>query len=283
VPAFFAEGTDTAGANQGTAFTAFLAAAGPADGNWDNSDNGEAPGQSIFNGGPSPTGPPLLRLQATIFDGCEHSISQEVNTHYLNNFLSKIFTGVPPRTSWLAENCISGEVGTTGAFPGRDFLSQQFDLTPGAGSFRGQAVGWIDLVNTAISCDSATPGATVGVNCPNYTSGSAVSVFRGEGFGVGQRRGVVGVLIENVVNATLPLRLGDVTRLWGDCTPWEGRRGPLVAGGDTLFNYPEHAICEVNTQNQSRCTCSLVDLVEHQDIAQQGSTAAFIPVAGQLP
>jgi hypothetical protein len=275
VPVFFAEGTDTQGANAGTAFTAFLAAAGPADGNWDNSDDGEAPGQSVFNQAP------LLQLQATIFDGCEHSISSQVSTHYLNNFLSKIFPAIPARTNWLASNCVAGEVGTTGAFPGRDILSQQFDLTPGAGEARGQALGWIDMVNTALSCDLTTPG-TGATNCPSYTAAStstASSTGGSPGTGVGQRRGVVGVIIENVVNTTIPLHLGDVTRLWGDCTPWEGRQG----SPGTVFDFPEAALCEPNTQTLFRCTCSLVDLVEHQDIAAQGNVAAFVASPGLLP
>jgi hypothetical protein len=279
VPAFFAEGTDATGANAGTVFTAFLAAAGPADGNWDNSDDGEAPGQSVFNQAP------LLQLQATIFDGCEHSISSAVSTHYLNNFLSKVFPAIPARTQWLASNCVAGEVGTTGSFPGRDFLSQQFDFTAGAGEARGQAVGWIDMVNTALSCDITTPG-TAASNCPAYSAAStstASSTGGSPGTGVGQRRGVVGVLIENVVSASIPLHLGDVTRLWGDCTPWEGRQGPAVSGGDTLLDFPEHALCEPVTQATFRCTCSHVDLVEHQDIAAQGNVATFVPSVTSLP
>jgi len=266
VPAFFAEGTDASGPNAGTAFTAFLAMAGPPDGNWDNSDTGEAPGQET----PGTT----INVSTTTFDGCEHSISPGTSSHYVNNFLSKVFPAIPPRTSWLASNCVAGESGTTGAFPGRDFLSQIQ-----SGSI-GQAVGWIDLPNTAISCDNTTAG-TGGGNCqgnPTYSAASTSANLRpaSAGVGVGQRRGVVGILIENVVNSSLNIKLGDVTRLWGDCTPWEGRNGPEVGGGDTLLNFPNHALCEPVTQSQLRCTCSLVDLVQHQDIAAQGNSAVYV-------
>jgi len=269
VPAFFAEGTDTTGPNTGTAFTAFLAMAGVADGNWDNSDNGEAPGQQI--GLPGAAGEPLINVTAIIFDGCEHSISSPFSSHYVNNFLSKLFPAIPNRTLWTAGKCAAGEIGTAGTFPGRDFLSVSQDPTG-----TGQAVGWIDLPNTAISCDNTVPGTDPG-QCPAYSGASTASTPLGAGRGVGQRRGVVGVLIENVVNATIPLRIGDVTRLWGDCTPWEGRRGPQAPS--TLV-FPEHALCDAVTQAAERCTCSFVDFVLHQDIAQQGNLGGTLQVPG---
>lgn len=262
VPAFFAEGTDTSGPNAGTAFTAFLAMAGPADGNWDNSGNGEAPGQQI--GAPGAAGEPLISVTAIIFDGCEHSISQPFSSHYVDNFLSKLFPSLPARTSWTAAKCTS-----LPGFPGRDELSVSQDPTG-----TGQAVGWIDLPNSAIACDNTTAGATA-ANCPAYSGASTTTTFQGAGNGTGQRRGVVGVLIENVVNTALKLELGDVTRLWGDCTPWQGRVG--------LGAFPGFALCEANTEAGARCTCSLVDFVSHQDIAQQGDPSTFVPVAGQLP
>jgi hypothetical protein len=279
LPAFFAEGIDTSppfsadDPNLGTNFTAFLVMAGPADGNWDNSGNGEAPGQAIGRtAGGDPTGgpgEPLLNIGANIYDGCEHTVSNPFQSHYVNNFLNSIFAGVPLRNLWTVARC-AGPVVPSGSLPfGRDELSVSEDPTG-----NGQAVGWADLPNLAIACDQTTAGTGSG-NCPGYTGASTETAFRGAGNGTGQRRGVVGLLIETAINAGFNVQLGDVTRLWGDPSPWEGRDG----GGP----FPDFALCLLATQTNLTCTYSLVDLVTHADISQQGTLVTAVPTALSFP
>lgn len=253
VPSFLAEGVETSGEDHRMGFATFLALAAPADGNWDGSGNGEAPGQQI--GAPGSPGEPLILTTAIDFDGCESSVSSPFSSHYVNNFLSKFLYSIAPRTLWTATNC------TNQVYPGRDELS-------------GQAVGWIDISNQARSCDNTTPGTGEG-HCPSYnTSDSTSTTFTGPGNGTGQPRGLVGVLLQHkgepetrrhctgklhpcVFTTVVPL--ATATRLWGDRTPWQGRQG----GG----KFPDFALCASDIQHDKECTYSFEGLVSDQDIA----------------
>lgn len=215
VPAFFAEGTDTSGANANQTFSAFLAIAGPPDGNWSGIGNGEAPGQAT-NGN-------ILQLNMLVFDGCEKNVSFNFPTHYVNNFYTNMFGANTNRSTWTTALC-----GV--AFAGRDELS-------------GQAVGWIDITNSNVSCG-------------NSTSCNSTTATPGVNNGVGQKRGMTGITIESVTQTVGgTLKLGDVTRLWGDPSPWG------QAGGTPSFT----ALC---SSGLGICNFSLVDRVNHSDIGQ---------------
>ncbi len=217
VPAFFAEGTDTSGSNANQTFAAFLAIAGPPDGNWSGTGNGEAPGQAT-NGN-------ILQLNMLVFDGCEKNVSFNFPSHFVNNFYTNLFGANTNRSTWTTALC-----GV--AFAGRDELSNQ-------------AVGWIDITNTNNSCG-------------NSTSCTSTLATPGVNNGVGQKRGMTGITIENVVQTVGgSLKIGDVVRLSGDPSPW-GK-----VGGAFAFT----AVCAV----PSTCNFSLVDLVNHSDIAQNGT------------
>lgn len=258
VPAFFAEGTDLIRPKKGTTYTAFLALAAPADGNWDGSGNGEAPGQQL--GAPGPAGEPLINFSALIWDGCERNASFNLQSHYVNNSLSLLFGSVVDRTFWTTKNC--GVI-----FPGRDELS-------------GQAVGWLDLFNIALACDSTTRGAGA-TNCPAYTFADTATHGPGTnppspGVGTGQRRGLVGVLIQTVateahIKSKHPPRstTATATRLWGDRTPWQGRQG-----GGPFFDF---ALCASSIQTAKECTYSFADLVSDQDIDLHGILTGAVP------
>jgi hypothetical protein len=255
VPTFFAEGTDATGPNAGTTFGAFLALAGPADGNWDHSDNGEAPGQQL--GTPGTSGEPLIDGSAIAFDGCEQSVSASFTSHYVNNFLSLLIPAIPARTSWTAALC--GVI-----FPGRDELS-------------GQAIGWVDIQNRALACDSTTPGKGAG-NCPAYSPKSQHTTFTGAGNGTGQRRGLVGMFIQSVLNPSIPLRQGVATRLWGDRRPWvHTHKGAL--------QFPEFTLCRPGLGGSalSNCVYSFADLVSAEDMAPDGNLKTAVPSPGEFP
>jgi hypothetical protein len=262
VPAFFAEGTPSGFISR--FHTAFLALAAPADGNWDAGGNGEAPGQQI--GSPGSPGEPLISVSALAFDGCERNISFPFTSHYVNNFLSQLAPAIPPRPNWIDAKC-----GIT--FPGRDEASNAEN-----GGQPGQPVGWIDLQNTAIACDNTTPGGGAS-NCPAYRSDSTATALHAPGVGTGQRRGMVGVLLQGdgfqlrgfggfQAPQTLFSSL-TATRLWGDRSPW-------VPGGDRGF--PDLAICV-----SSLCSYSFADFVSAEDTAAQGSPADAVPSAGEFP
>lgn len=219
VPAFFAEGIDATGANAGQTFTAFLAIAGPPDGNWSNFGTGEAPGQSTGANATNQN----LKLNFIIYDGCEKNFSDNKNSHYLNNTYTALFGANTNRSQWTTALC-----GV--AFGGRDELS-------------GQAVGWIDITNTAISCGD---GAA--------TCSSTTATGPGANTGIGQNRGMVGITIENVTATNL--KIGDVTRLWGDPSPW----GEIPGNGATSAT--------VSSGVPRRY--SLVDRVDHNDSGQNG-------------
>ena len=221
VPAFFAEGLDATGANAGQTFSAFLAIAGPPDGNWSMLGSGESPGQAT--GGTASN--PNLKLNFIIYDGCEKNFSDNKTSHYLNNTYTALFGANTNRSAWTTALC-----GV--AFGGRDELS-------------GQAVGWIDITNTAVSCGDAAAGCS--------TTGSTPGVNLGNG----QARGMVGITIENVTATNL--KIGDVTRLWGDPSPW-GEVSGLVGTGTVA------ALC----QSAVPCRYSLVDRVNHNDTGQNG-------------
>jgi hypothetical protein len=259
VPAFFVEGTEAA-RRVSTTTTAFLALAAPADGNWDGSGNGEAPGQRV--GAPGTLGGPLINGDALVVDGCEQTFSRNFQSHYVNNFLLTFLGSVVNRANWASQNC--GVV-----FPGRDELS-------------GQPVGWISILNTALACDNTTPGTGV-LNCPAYGFGSTATTSRSPGVGTGQRRGMVGVLIENTRRSFVlprfplpPSTTASATRLWGDRTPWEFGQGDGP--------YPAFALCSPIEKDGSMCNYSFERLISNQDIAQQGwSLADAVPSAGEFP
>jgi hypothetical protein len=247
--------------------TAFLALAAPADGNWDGSGNGEAPGQQI--GLPGAGGEPLISATAIIFDGCEHSISIPFGSHYVNNFLSKLFPPLPNRALWTAAQCAAGEDGVQGTFPGRDSVS-------------GQPVGWIDLLGNALACDNTTRGTGAG-NCPQYTSVSPATTFTRAGNGTGQRRGLVGVLIEHDFRSSFlwwsGASRGTARRLWGDSSPWSLGTGV----GTSQRRFPDRALCTAAIQTAGQCRYSFVDLISHEDINPQGDPAEASPSAGEFP
>lgn len=221
VPVFFAEGTETT-ASTTTTFSAFLAIAAPPDGNWSGIGNGEAPGQDTGRGAIK-----NMQLNFLVFDGCEKNVSFNFPSHYVNNTYAALFGANTNRSTWTIANC-----GIT--FAGRDELSNQ-------------AVGWIDITNTNVSCGNSNAACVTNTATPGVNNG------------VGQKRGMVGITIENVVQ-TVPtsLKEGDVTRLWGDPSPWG------QAGG--AFNFT--AVC---SSGLGICNFSLVDRVNHSDIGQGGS------------
>ncbi len=261
VPAFFAEGQPPLSIF-GKFHAAFLALAAPADGNWDGSGNGEAPGQRI--GPPAGPGAPLINVEADVFDGCESSITVEFASHYVNNFLSLLMPALPQRPSWTDAKCGA-------SFPGRDELSNGEN-----GGQPGQPVGWIDLQNAAIACDQTTPGPGAS-NCPAYSSSSTVTDFHSAGVGTGQRRGMVGVLLESEsfrflspfpgVRPRTQLLSLTASRLWGDRSPW-------IAGGGRTF--PDLAICA----SPALCHYSFANTAFAEDIAAQGSPADAVPSDG---
>ncbi len=222
VPAFFAEGTDTSGSNANQTFSAFLAIAGPPDGNWSGIGNGEAPGQDTGRGAIK-----NMQLNFLVFDGCEKNVSFNFPSHYVNNTYTALFGANTNRSTWTTANC-----GIT--FAGRDELS-------------GQAVGWIDITNTNVSCGNSNSACATNTATPGVING------------VGQKRGMVGITIENVTQTVGgSLKIGDVTRLWGDPSPW-GRVGGA-------FNFS--AVC---SSGLGTCDYTLVDRVSHSDIGQGGA------------
>lgn len=240
VPGFFAEGTGT-GPNAGQVFTTFWVMAAPADGNWSGIDSndpngdlntGEAPGQGIGDGG---EGGLLISGTGLLFDGCEHSISKPLTAHYLNNSLGAIFgTTNTDRANWTKANCDAGN------FPGLD-------------EFSGQAVGWVDFTN------NITSKGTIGSTRPTSSTTG--------GIGVNRKRGIVGVFVENIIGGTPALHLGDVTRLWGDCS-FTGDESVASATKRTCTNSGGGA----TETTGSRCQCSLADTVCHLDTAPTPST-----------
>lgn len=216
VPIYFADGTQT---GSGETFSSFLAIAAPPDGNWDGVDRGEAPGQETGKGTIK-----NMTLNLIVWDGCEQNTSFNYTSHYVNNTYAALFGNVTNRSTWQPNVPTS----CPATFASRDELS-------------GQALGWIDITNTAIACDNKNTTA----DCPASTVGTA-------GVGNGQARGMVGINVSNVVSADV--NLGDVTRLWGDATPWG------------LFAGTGFASCAVGLD----CFYSLVDLVDHVDIDQNG-------------
>lgn len=249
--------------------TAFLALAGPADGNWDGSGNGEAPGQQL--GAPGSLGEPLIIPQNLIFDGCEASIftlPAPASSHYVNNFLSKVFPSIPGSSAWTSANC-----------------GVQFPVYPGLDEVSGQPVGWIDISNVALACDNTTPGAGAG-NCPQYTTVSPATTFTRAGNGTGQRRGLVGVLIEHDFRRSFlwwsGASRGSARRLWGDPSPWR-----FGTGGGLLPLFPDRALCTLAIQTAGQCRYSFVDLVSHEDIVQQfggpPGVQEAVPSPGEFP
>lgn len=231
VPIYFADGTESA---SGETFSSFLVVAGPPDGNWDRSDDGEAPGQSTGKGA---VGPPNLTLNLIVWDGCEQNTSFNYSSHFLNNTYAALFGTTTNRSTWKTAVPTS----CPASFASRDELS-------------GQALGWIDIINSAKACD----------NTANGTAGCPVGTGTGAGTGTGQARGMAGINVSNVVSSSV--NLGDVTRLWGDASPW----GVAPASGDTATCY-----------NGVACRYSLVDLVNHVDIAQTGTLDATNSISEQ--
>lgn len=225
VPAYFAEGTDASGPNAGQTFTAFLAIAGPPDGNWAAFNNGEAPGQGTGGGSIANLG-----LGFAIFDGCETNFSAQITTHYLNNTYDKLFGANTNRSTWFGP--LTGGCPQSQTFGDRDELS-------------GQAVGWIDVINNNVACDnnSATTACPVTGTTP--------------GVGTGQPRGMVGITIEDVSGTGITTRLGDVTRLWGDPSPWGF---PSSGTGFT-------AQCQAGFS----CFYSLVNAIRWDQVKQNGN------------
>jgi hypothetical protein len=234
VPAFFAEGTGT-GANAGQVFTTLLVIAGFADGNWSGIDsgdlaptlnNGEAPGQQIPLGSDSGT---LMSFGATLYDGCEQDFSANFASHYFHNTLGSIWgASITDRVNWLPSNCGLGSV-------------------PGPDEFSGQPVGWVDLINATLS----------------NTSGTRSSTSTAGGIGVNRRRGLAGVFFEQVIGGTPTLHLGDVTRLWGDCSFTGIESTPPAINCTTSNGSPTET---------GFCQCGLVDTVCHLDTAESPST-----------
>jgi hypothetical protein len=235
VPGFFAEGTGT-GAQAGQVFTTLLAIAGFADGNWSGVDsgtdgtatlnNGEAPGQQIPLGNDAGT---LMSFGATLFDGCEQPFSANFSSHYFNNTLGSVWTStITDRVNWTAANC--GQA-----------------TRPGLDEFSGQPVGWIDLEN-------GTRSASAGTRSSTSTAG---------GTGVNRPRGLAGVFLENVVGGTPTVKLGDATRLWGDCS-FTGRES---TSPNTNCQTSNGAATET-----AGCQCTLVDTVCHLDSARSPSS-----------
>lgn len=223
VPVYFADGVQ---ASSGETFTSFLVVAGPPDGNWDGSNDGEAPGQATGQGA---VGPPNLNLNLIVWDGCERNTSFNYTSHYLNNTYNKLFGLTTDRSTWQAIL----PTACPAAFASRD---EQLSH---------QALGWIDIINAAQACDNTTNGLA---GCP-------IGPGTGAGTGTGQARGIVGISVSNVVSTAL--HLGDVTRLWGDASPW----GDIADDGTA-----KASICF----NGVKCQYSLVDEVNHVDINQNG-------------
>lgn len=223
VPIYFADGTES---GSGETFTSFLAIAGPPDGNWDGYDDGEAPGQSTGKG---LAGPANLILNMIVWDGCEQNTSFNPTSHYLNNTYEKLFGTTTNRSTWKT----AVPSACPASFASRDELS-------------GQAVGWIDITNSAKACDNTANGTE---GCPAGADGPV-------GSGTGQPRGMVGINVSNVVSSSV--NLGDVTRLWGDPSPW---------GVNSSTNPQWTASCQIGLD----CNYSLVDLVDHVDSDQNGT------------
>lgn len=239
VPMFLAEG----GANGNAAW---LALAGPADGNWDLSNNGEAPGQEIGKG----LAGDLLSLSANIFDGCEQIRSRNFEGHYIfTKFNDPTTLNIPlnnfpnPPGPWNAIP-IPGLGGLCGSWPSVDEASNQ-------------AIGWVDIVNSAVSCSNNIPAVLPGTpgHCIAYPAGSVAPVPFEAGVGIGQRRGMVGLMIENTTGAA---KQGDVTRLWGNPRPW-GVQCSLAPG------YPTVAM-GITGPGTPGCLYSLTDVISHVEL-----------------
>lgn len=222
VPIYFADGTQ---ASTGETFNSFLAVAGPPDGNWDGSNDGEAPGQSTGKG---LAGPPNLTLNLIVWDGCEDNTSFNYSSHFLNNTYAGLFGTTTNRSTWQTTVPTSCHA----VFASRDDLS-------------GQALGWIDIINTAQACD----------NTANGIAGCPTGPGTGAGTGTGYPRGMAGINVTNVVSSSE--HMGDVTRLWGDASPW----GIVADDGSA-----KATLCF----NGVKCFYSLVDQVNHVDTSQNG-------------
>lgn len=238
VPIYFADGTQT---SSGETFSSFLVVAGPPDGNWDGSGDGEAPGQGTGKGA---VGPPNLTLNLIVWDGCEQNTSFNYSSHFLNNTYANLFGTTTNRSTWQT-SVPSNPNGCPAVFASRDELS-------------GQALGWIDIINSAVACDNTSNGTT---GC--IAGGPATPAV---GTGTAQARGMVGINVSNVTTSTL--QLGDVTRLWGDATPW----GNVANDGGV-----KTSICF----NGVACQYSLVDEVNHVDVDQTGTLTSGNSVSEQ--
>jgi hypothetical protein len=234
VPIYFADGTEAA---SGETFSSFLVVAGPPDGNWDGSGDGEAPGQKTGKGA---VGPPNLTLNLIVWDGCEQNTSFNYDSHFLNNTYANLFGTTTNRSTWQT-SVPSNPNGCPAVFASRDELS-------------GQALGWIDIINSAVACD----------NTSNGTSGCTIGgpVTPAVGTGTAQPRGMVGINVSNVTSSSV--ELGDVTRLWGDASPWG-----TLAGNSVFGSVATAATCYNSAVG--KCFYSLVDLVTHVDIDQTGT------------
>ncbi len=240
VPLYFAIGTDPAGTvppgNIGQTFTAFLAIAGPPDGNWNGWNSGEAPGQSTGQaagfGGQS-----NLTLNFSIFDGCERNTSANHSSHYLNREYDNLFgTQVNRSFPWAPAPTSCPAL----AFPTRDELS-------------GQAVGWIDIANVALACSNRFTTS----ECP-------ADQFSDEGRGTGEQRGMAGISFQTVSGTNIIKTLGDVTRLWGDPSPWG--IPPAPGSGGVGPSYVSGVDCPAGVP----CIYSFVNNVRWEAIRQGG-------------
>jgi hypothetical protein len=172
-----------------------------------------------------------LNLNLIVWDGCERNTSFNYTSHYLNNTYNALFGNTTNRSTWqvaLPTDCPA-------AFASRD---EQLSH---------QALGWIDIINSAVACDNTANGAA---GCP-------VGPLTGAGTGTGQPRGMAGISVSNV--SSTAIHLGDVTRLWGDASPWGIVNPPATA-----------ATC----YNGALCRYSLVDQVNHVDVSQNGILGA---------
>ena len=248
VPVYFADGTQ---ASSGETFSSFLVIAGPPDGNWDGSGDGEAPGQATGKGA---VGPANLSLATILWDGCEQNVSPGFTSHFLNNTYATLFGTTVNRSTW--QNAVpSNPNGCPAVFASRDELS-------------GQALGWIDIINNAVACDQTSNGtAGCAVGGPNTPAVTLSGTDTTNGSGTARARGMVGISVSNVTTSTL--QLGDVTRLWGDASPWGN------IGNDANISKP--LICS----NGVACQYSLVDEVNHVDVDQTGTLTVTNSVSEQ--
>lgn len=151
VPMFFAEGGPAS-------TTSTLAIASPADGNWDSSGFGEAPGQDLnadANGN-------LIDATVQFWDGCENPESPGIEGHMIFGSLKDLFGNRADQTlfPWKTSTACTGQ------FPSID-------------EFSGAFIGWIDIPNASV---------------PDF---GLAGLPTAAGEGVDAERGMVGVLIQN--------------------------------------------------------------------------------------